>query len=92
MVIDLCQQLNLLGTRSAEKRIIDYEHIATTLIRKRSNFMDNSKAQLKRKLTPVDTAGVHETVKRIFGKGERGQSLFLLLKNDLLLNAFSKAT
>lgn len=54
--------------------------------------MDNSKAQLKRKLTPVDTAGVHETVKRIFGKGERGQSLFLLLKNDLLLNAFSKAT
>ena len=52
--------------------------------------MDNSKAQLKRKLTPVDTAGVHETVKRIFGKGERGQSLFLLLKKRFVAECIFK--
>ena len=70
MVKNFCQKLNLLRTRSAEKRIIDNEHIAAILVSQRSNFLDDLSTKMQCEFSPVNAAGIHEAVKRIFCKGD----------------------
>ena len=68
VVKHLGKQFHILGTCPAEQGVIDDKHVAPVFIGKRYNFLNYSFTKLQIEFPSVDTTGIHETIKGIFGK------------------------